>query len=85
MSSETLQQEKYGSINSSARVARSYSEASGIFSDTLSFGLSYNTSIFDGGIADTNIQQARLNLSNLSFEERRIRDIVEATARGCIF
>ena len=70
---ETLQQEKYGSINSSARVARSYSEASGIFSDTLSFGLSYNTSLFDGGIADTNIQQARLNLSNLSFEERRIR------------
>ena len=68
---ETLQQEKYGSINSSAAAA-SYSEASGIFSDTLSFGLSYNTSLFDG-IADTNIQQARLNLSNLSFEERRIR------------
>ena len=38
-------QERFGSINSSARVARSYSESSGIFSDTLSFGLSYTTSI----------------------------------------
>jgi outer membrane protein TolC len=70
---ERLQQERFGSINSSARVARSYSESSGIFSDTLSFGLSYNTSIFDGGIADTGIQQARLNIANLQFEERRAR------------
>ena len=70
---ERLQQERFGSINSSARVARSYSESSGIFSDTLSFGLSYNTSIFDGGIKDTNIQQARLNISNLQYEEQRAR------------
>ena len=42
---------------------------------------SYN-GLFDGGTADTNIQQARLNLSNLSFEERRIRIFVEATARN---
>jgi len=70
---ERLQQERFGSINSSAKVARSYSESSGIFSDTLSFGLSYNTSIFDGGIADTGIQQARLNIANLQYEERRAR------------
>jgi outer membrane protein TolC len=70
---ERLQQERFGSINSSARVARSYSESSGIYSDTLSFGLSYNTSIFDGGIANTSIQQARLNIANLQYEERRAR------------
>ena len=70
--SNLLAQRK-GNINSSLSVRRSYSETSGIVSDSISAGVSYNVSLFDGGISGTKIEQAELNLKNLQFEEQRTK------------
>lgn len=62
-----------GKVSSSLRVSRSYSEASGIFSDTLSGSISYSANLYDGGIYSTELSQAELRIKELKFEERRTR------------
>ena len=52
-------------------VRRSYSDSSGITSDTISGGISYSVSLFDSGISNTRIDQAKLNLKSLQFEQQR--------------
>ena len=62
-----------GKVSSSLRVSRSYSESSGIFSDTLSGSISYSANLYDGGIYSTELSQAELRIKELKFEERRTR------------
>jgi len=64
--------ERKGSISGSARIGRTYSESSGVFSDTASFGISYNAKLFDGGIGSTQLETINYELSNLKFEEQRV-------------
>ncbi|MDA9190559.1 TolC family protein [Alphaproteobacteria bacterium] len=68
---EKLLIQRKGSINSSLSVRRSYSDSSGVTSDTISGGLSYSVNLFDSGISGTRIDQAKLNLKTLQFEEQR--------------
>ena len=68
---EKLLIQRKGSINSSLSVRRSYSDSSGVTSDTISGGLSYSVNLFDSGISSTRIDQAKLNLKTLQFEEQR--------------
>jgi outer membrane protein TolC len=68
---EKLLIQRKGSINSSLSVRRSYSDSSDITSDTISGGLSYSVNLFDSGISNTRIDQAKLNLKTLQFEEQR--------------
>ena len=68
---EKLLIQRKGSINSSLSVRRSYSDSSGVTSDTISGGLSYSVNLFDSGISNTRIDQAKLNLKTLQFEEQR--------------
>ena len=67
---ENLELKRKGSLNSSVSVRRSYSDSSGITSDTISGGISY-LCLFDSGIANTRIDQAKLNLKSLQFEQQR--------------
>ena len=68
---ENLEIKRKGSLNSSVSVRRSYSDSSGITSDTISGGISYSVSLFDSGISNTRIDQAKLNLKSLQFEQQR--------------
>ena len=68
---ENLEIKRKGSLNSSVSVRRSYSDSSGVTSDTISGGISYSVSLFDSGIANTRIDQAKLNLKSLQFEQQR--------------
>ena len=60
-----------GKISTSIRAARSYSESSGITSDTLSGTISFSTKIYDGGLGNTQVNRAELKIADLKFEERR--------------
>ncbi len=68
---EKLLIQRKGSINSSLSVRRSYSDSSGVTSDTISGGLTYSVNLFDSGISSTRIDQAKLNLKTLQFEQQR--------------
>ena len=51
-------------------VRRSYSDSSGITSDTISGGISYSVSLFDSGIANTRIDY-KTKPKSLQFEQQR--------------